>query len=65
MIEHYFCSAGNKGVGVKESYTRAQRPNYPQSHSRRKSVQITGQKYDLSLCSLCSFTYTLIFDAFH
>lgn len=54
-----------QGTKVYESYTQAQRPNYPQSHSRRKFVQITEQKYDISLSSLCSFTYTLIFDAFH
>lgn len=54
-----------QGTKVYESYTQAQRPNYPQSHSRRKFVQITEQKYDLSLSSICSFTYTLIFDAFH
>lgn len=54
-----------QGTKVYESYTQAQRPNYSQSHSRRKFVQITEQKYDLSLSSICSFTYTLIFDAFH
>lgn len=52
-----------QGTKVYESYTQAQRPNYPQSHSRRKFVQITEQKYDLSPSSFCSFTYTLIFDA--
>lgn len=38
-----------QGTKVYESYTQAQRPNYSQSHSRRKFVQITEQKYDLSL----------------
>lgn len=65
LVEQWALFLLPQGTKVYESYTQAQRPNYPQSHSRRKFVQITEQKYDLSPSSFCSFTYTLIFDALH